>query len=94
MNTQDIQELFDLQNVLAQACGSVDADIVTAPEVLAALLDWKNVGQVIETVYPDPGTDAAPGVVTKTKRGKLTESTDSEQKFEPTPDPSADDPGF
>lgn len=87
MNSQDILELFDLQNVLAEACGSVDADIVTAPEVLAALIEWKNRGQVtVELVNLPDGPPSA-----KVKRGKATESTDSE-KFEPTPDPS--DPGF
>jgi hypothetical protein len=96
MNIEDIRELFALHNVLAQACGSVDADIVTEPEVLAALLDWKRSGQVEVNLSINPNEPSSATARAKGKRGKTTESpdSDSEPPFEATPDPASDEPDF
>lgn len=88
MDVKDIQELFDLQQVLADVTGSVDADIVTEPNVLAALLEWKHRDDGKVDVYPDAGTTGK----SKAKRGKGVEVP--EDTFEPTPDPASDEPDF
>lgn len=56
MKAQEIQEVFDLQDVLTQA----DASVIASPNLLAALIDWKHSdsGQV---GYVEP---------VKTSRGK------------------------
>lgn len=83
MNVKDIQELFDLQQVLADVTGSVDADIVTAPNVLAALLDWKHAD--------DGKVDIETAKAATTKRGKAKTPEPEPKSFEPSPDPSESD---
>jgi hypothetical protein len=86
MKASDIQDLFDLQNVLADVTGSVDAPIVTEPNVLAALLEWKHA----EPAEQD-GSAPVESPLPKAKRGKATESSDSDQI---TSDPISDEPDF
>jgi hypothetical protein len=88
MKASDIQDLFDLQNVLADVTGSVDAPIVTEPNVLAALLEWKR-SEPAESLFnhgQDGSTELAAVVAPKAKRGKATESSDSDKVTSDEPD--------
>lgn len=76
MNSQDIKELFALQTVLAD----VGVDSAT-PEVLAALLDWKN-GGAAQVPKQEPAAAAKPPAKAAAKA-----------KAAPPP-PDDDDPGF
>jgi hypothetical protein len=82
MDAKEIRELFDLQQVLADVSGSVDADIVTEPNVLAALLEWKHADDGKIDVKPESP---------KPKRSKAKTAEPEKDSFEATPDPSADD---
>lgn len=91
MDVKEIQEVLDLRDVLST---TTIGDHTDDSELLAALLDWKHCddGKI------DVGADQAWQNTTETKakpkakRGKATESSDSDT-FEPTPDPS-DEPDF
>lgn len=83
MDIGQIQDVLDLQAILA-ASGSG-----YSPQLFADLIDWRD--NSLGTIE----APVAPPVKSTAKRGKATESTDSDAKaFEPSPDPTDEDPGF
>lgn len=84
MQAQEIRDLFSLQNVLAARQDGVGVLDATDPELLAALVDWKN-GDGLDTVYTGKlDTPAAiPAPASKARKAKQAAVV-----AEPTPDPS------
>lgn len=88
MKTQDIEDVLVVSNILR--------DATTASETIAALIDWKNstaTTLVLKKDEPAPATKAVAPPVKSAAKGKAKAAAPAED-FEPTPDPSADEPDF
>lgn len=89
MQAQDIDRIEDVLNLSGILSNHGYSDAAHTPSLIADLIDWhEGIGS---TDAPDPAPTATVADKPKAKRGKATESKDSD--FEPTPDPS-DEPDF
>lgn len=93
MSTQELIE--DTLNVSGILSAHSYGDAAHSPSLINDLIEWRYSASLSDVGEPAPGQlgEAQPsvGALPKAKRGKATESPDSD--FEATPDPS-DDPGF
>lgn len=80
MQAQEIRDLFTVQGILAQRTGR--DGLATDPELLAALVDWKNGGTSTST----PAAASEPA-------SKARKAKQAAEPPEPSPDPS-EDPEF
>lgn len=90
MNVNDIEDVLNVTTILSV---NGAADQAHQPYLIAALIDWKNgTGIPDDLSAVNQGGDTTVADKPKAKRGKATESDDSESRV--TPDPSSDEPDF
>lgn len=89
MDSRDIAELFELQNILADTINS-SAPAHTNADLLAALLDWKHSDHA-EYLATAPEPPARPTKPARPTRGRAKTRQATTVPPEPTPDPSDDE---
>lgn len=90
MDTNQIEDVLTVSAILQS---HALPDGANSPSLIGALIDWAEQRET-KTLDAAAGLNMPVAQVTqaKAKRGKATESDDSDPRV--TPDPSTDDPGF